>query len=135
MKYSTIIIALALLFAIVDARIGQEHNNAIKRLFKFKPGDGDIDGHLDDLSGGCNDALLNNAPPCGIQDYCDQMIDVAYHLAQSEKNTPEPGLRSLICKKEPRHFELKGLHFKQDPTKSSENKKPPFKPDEFSTLR
>ncbi|CAG8482624.1 1875_t:CDS:2 [Racocetra persica] len=150
MKYSTIIIALALLFAIVDARFGQEHNKAIESLFNFDSGDGDINGHLDDISGGCNDALLVKAPPCGIQDYCDQMIDVAYFLggkkksqlikiakniAQSEKNTPKDGLRSQICKKAPRHFELNGLHFKQDPIKSPENKKPPFVPDELTTLR
>ncbi|CAG8618762.1 26959_t:CDS:2, partial [Racocetra persica] len=130
MKYSIVIIVLALLFAFVNARSHMEEKNPdLKKLEKYDTGDGDINGHLGDLQGVCIDSLLADAPPCSLQEKCDQIIDVAYFLGgkkkkdliklarsivQSEKNTPFDGQHSVICKKLPRHCELKGLHFKQD---------------------
>lgn len=154
MKIFAISAVLLIISTVANARFGQDEKSPfIKELDRFDR-NSDEGGFLSDVSGAGIDSLLADAPPCAMQDQCDKVIDVAkskftrYNkqqrirlikiaqgMLQAEKNTPENGLRSLDCNRLPRHPELNGLFAKQDPTKGSGSKKPPFVPKKYSTIR
>ncbi|CAG8763742.1 5064_t:CDS:1, partial [Funneliformis caledonium] len=83
------------------------------------------------LSGAMVRALLAKAPACDQQDRADEVIDLGRELGgeqeeqlikvaktyrQLERNTPNAGQPSELCKKPPRNKELEGLVQAQDPT-------------------
>lgn len=150
MKLLAISAVLVIFSTLSNARFFQEEKPpGIKKLENFER-NSVRGGFLADISGTCIDSLVASSPPCSMQDQCDIIIDMAYfiggkkkaqliklaqELVQSEKNTPEKGLRSLDCNKLPRHPELNGLFPKQDPSNGPGRRKPPFVPKQYKPIR
>jgi hypothetical protein len=128
------------LVVIIQARFGQEHTKKAEATYAgvrdTSQGTGKEE-QAGNLSGAMVRALLAAAPTCDQQDRADEIIDLGISVGgkkkkefikfarayrQLERNTPHPGQPSKLCKKTPRHKELRGLKQAQDPTGKKEKK-------------
>ncbi|CAG8671353.1 9746_t:CDS:2 [Cetraspora pellucida] len=150
MKFLTVISACLVLSLTINAapmglekrRFGQEHTPAADATFQeikdIAQGTG-TEAQAGNLSGAMVRALLAKAPACDQQDRADEIIDLAEQLGgnkkkqliklaktyrQLERNTPNAGQPSELCKEKPRHKELNGLKQAQDPTGSPKSSDP-----------
>ena len=149
MKLS-LVLSVTFLFAVISQAVpiglskrreGQEQTPKAVTIFqevKDLAKGSNLKDEAKNLSNAMKKALLKDAPTCDQQDKADEIIDlgnkfddasirekyvkVAKKYRKLERNTPGKGQPSKLCKKKPRHKELKGLKQAQDPT--GKDKKP-----------
>jgi hypothetical protein len=153
MKLTLVFTVFSLLVVVTQAsptyfnkrRFGQEHTPRADATYKavkdIAQGSGSEE-QAGNLSGAMVRALLAKAPTCDQQYRADEIIDLAIKLGGNrkkglikvakmyrklERNTPKQGQPSELCKKTPRHKELKGLTQAQDPTGKDKGKDKPGK--------